>query len=71
MTSSQDADSGTSARNAQPPLVLFVSRVNTAASIMAEAILRHFARHRGDQETDARKALMNAANRRRCLRRGH
>jgi protein-tyrosine-phosphatase len=34
------------ARNAQPPLVLFVCRLNTAVSIMAEAILRHFAQGR-------------------------
>jgi protein-tyrosine-phosphatase len=43
MTSSRDADSEVPARSAQPPLVLFVSRLNTAVSIMAEAILRHFA----------------------------
>jgi protein-tyrosine-phosphatase len=34
------------ARNVQPPLVLFVCRLNTAVSIMAEAILRHFAQGR-------------------------
>jgi hypothetical protein len=46
MTLSRDADSGTLARSAPVPLVLFVSRLNTAASIMAEAILRHLARER-------------------------
>jgi arsenate reductase len=46
MTLSRDADSGTPARSAPVPLVLFVSRLNTAASIMAEAILRHLARER-------------------------
>lgn len=34
------------ARSAPPPLVLFVSRLNTAVSIMAEAILRHLAQGR-------------------------
>ena len=34
------------ARSAQPPLVLFVSGATTAVSIMAEAILRHFAQGR-------------------------
>ena len=46
MTLSPDADSGTPVQSAPVPLVLFVSRLNTAASIMAEAILRHLARDR-------------------------
>jgi len=46
MTLSRDADSGTLARSVPVPIVLFVSRLNTAASIMAEAILRHLARER-------------------------
>jgi protein-tyrosine-phosphatase len=36
----------TQARGAQPPLVLFLGRQNTAVSIMAEAILRHVAQER-------------------------
>ena len=34
------------ARSAQPPLVLFLGRQNTAVSIMAEAMLRHVAQER-------------------------
>jgi arsenate reductase len=33
-------------RSGQPPLVLFLGRQNTSVSIMAEAILRHFAQER-------------------------
>jgi len=46
MTSSRDADSVTPARSAQLPLVLFVCRLNTGASLMAEAILRYLAQQR-------------------------
>ena len=44
MTASRDGVS--SARGVSPPLVLFVSRLNTGASIMAEAILKSLAQGR-------------------------
>jgi hypothetical protein len=45
MMSSRDGDCAAQARST-PPLVLFASRLNTAASIMAEAMLKHFAQGR-------------------------
>jgi protein-tyrosine-phosphatase len=62
MTLSLDADSGIPARSAPVPLVLFVSRLNTAASIMAEAILRHFAQERFRAASAGASTMLCAVN---------
>jgi arsenate reductase (thioredoxin) len=56
-------EDGTSvARAVDPPLVLFLCRANAAASILAEAILRHLARGRvrAASAGDTRAALVNS-----------
>jgi hypothetical protein len=50
------------ARSAQPPLVLFACRLNTAASILAEAIMRHFAQGRLRATNAGESAAPRAVN---------